>query len=89
MKPETSKGGIYTAHRGAHEQLKKYNRPKYSLEFKQDAANLVLEKGYSQQKEADHGYIAKRFLNVATHRLAAYTTLSGAGGVPNDGPSFT
>ncbi|EGW21515.1 transposase [Methylobacter tundripaludum] len=33
---------------------KKYNRPKYSLEFKQDAAKLVLEKGYSQQQEADH-----------------------------------
>ena len=32
----------------------KYNRPKYSLEFKQDAAKLVLEKGYSQQQAADH-----------------------------------
>ena len=33
---------------------KKHNRPKYSLEFKQDAAQLVLEKGYSQQQAADH-----------------------------------
>ncbi|TPQ24634.1 transposase [Methylomonas koyamae] len=33
---------------------KKHNRPKYSLEFKQDAAKLVLEKGYSQQQAAEH-----------------------------------
>ena len=33
---------------------KKQNRPKYSLEFKQDAAELVLEKGFSQQQAADH-----------------------------------
>ena len=33
---------------------KKHNRPKYSLEFKQDAAKLVLVKGYSQQQAADH-----------------------------------
>lgn len=29
-------------------------KPTYSLEFKQDAAKLVLEKGYSQQQAADH-----------------------------------
>ena len=33
---------------------KKHNRAKYSLEFKQDAAKLVLENGYSQQQAADH-----------------------------------
>jgi transposase len=33
---------------------KKHKRPKYSLEFKQDAAKLVLEKGHSQQQAADH-----------------------------------
>ncbi|MGZ8165318.1 MAG: transposase [Methylobacter sp.] len=33
---------------------KKHNRPTYSLGFKQDAAKLVLEKGYSQQQAADH-----------------------------------
>ena len=33
---------------------KKHSRPKYSMEFKQDAARLVLEKGYSQQQAADH-----------------------------------
>ncbi len=33
---------------------KKHNRPKYSLEFRQDAARLVLEKGYSQQQAAEH-----------------------------------
>jgi len=32
----------------------KQNKPKYSLEFKQDAARLVLEKGYSQQQAAEH-----------------------------------
>ncbi len=32
----------------------KHNRPKYSLEFKHDAAKLVLEKGYSQQQAADY-----------------------------------
>ncbi len=31
-----------------------HKRPKYSLEFKQDATRLVLEKGYSQQQAADH-----------------------------------
>jgi transposase len=30
-----------------------HKRPKYSLEFKQDAARLVLEKGYTQQQAAD------------------------------------
>lgn len=29
-------------------------KPTYSLEFKQDAAKLVLEKGYSRQKAAEH-----------------------------------
>jgi transposase len=33
---------------------KKHKRPKYSLEFKQDAARLVLEKGYSLNQAADH-----------------------------------
>jgi|GEM_PF-217276 len=33
---------------------KKVNRPKYSLEFKQDTAKLVLEKDYSHQQAADH-----------------------------------
>jgi transposase len=33
---------------------KTHKRPKYSLEFKQDAARLVHEKGYSQQQAADH-----------------------------------
>ncbi|AMK77274.1 hypothetical protein [Methylomonas denitrificans] len=28
---------------------KTHKRPKYSLEFKQDAARLMLEKGYSQR----------------------------------------
>ena len=32
----------------------KHKRSKYRLEFKQDAASLVLEKGYSQQQAADH-----------------------------------
>ncbi|SFM50761.1 transposase [Nitrosomonas communis] len=30
----------------------KHNRLKYSLEFKQDAARLVLEKGYNSQQQA-------------------------------------
>jgi transposase len=33
---------------------KTHKRPKYSLEFKQGATKLVLEKGYSQQQAADH-----------------------------------
>jgi transposase len=41
---------------------KKHNRPKYSLEFKQDAARLVLEKGYSQQQAADHFGISQSAL---------------------------
>ncbi len=32
----------------------KSTRPKFSLEFKQDAARLVIEKGYTQQEAADH-----------------------------------
>jgi transposase len=32
-------------------------KPKYTLEFKQDAARLVLEKGYTHQQAADNlGY---------------------------------
>jgi transposase len=31
----------------------KQKRPGYTLEFKQDAAKLVLEKGYSHQQAAD------------------------------------
>jgi hypothetical protein len=46
MNPDTSKGRIYTVSRGAMmTNEKKHKRPKYSLEFKQDAAKLVLEKG--------------------------------------------
>ncbi|HNC03927.1 MAG TPA: transposase [Agitococcus sp.] len=33
---------------------KSTKKPTYSLEFKQDAAKLVIEKGYSCQKAADH-----------------------------------
>ncbi len=32
----------------------KHKRPKYSLEFKQDAAKLIIEKGYTHQQAADH-----------------------------------
>jgi transposase len=32
----------------------KHKRPKYSLQFKQDATKLVLEKGYNQHQAADH-----------------------------------
>jgi transposase len=35
-------------------ESKNHKRPKYSLEFKQDAAKLVLEKGYTHQQAADH-----------------------------------
>lgn len=31
----------------------KVKRPKFTLEFKQDAAKLVLEKGYTHQQAAD------------------------------------
>jgi transposase len=32
----------------------KHKRPKYNLEFKQDAARLVLEKGYTHRQAADN-----------------------------------
>jgi len=32
----------------------KQPKPKYSLEFKQDAAKLVLKNGYTRQRAADH-----------------------------------
>lgn len=32
----------------------KHKRPKYTLEFKQDAAKLVNEKGYTHQQAADN-----------------------------------
>ena len=32
----------------------KQPRPKYTLEFKQDAARLVNERGYTHQQVADH-----------------------------------
>jgi len=35
-------------------EIKSSKKPTYSLEFKQDAAKLVLERGYSCQKAADH-----------------------------------
>ena len=31
-----------------------HTRPKYTLEFKQDAAQLVIKKGYTHQQAADH-----------------------------------
>ena len=31
----------------------KHKRPKYNLEFKQDAAKLVIDKGYTHQQAAD------------------------------------
>ena len=33
---------------------KKQTKPKYTLEFKQDAAKLVIKHGYTQQQAADH-----------------------------------
>jgi transposase len=35
-------------------QQTKHKRPKYTLEFKQDAAKLVNEKGYTHQQAADN-----------------------------------
>ncbi|MGJ0516366.1 MAG: transposase [Methylomicrobium sp.] len=32
----------------------KHKRTKYSLQFKQDATKLILEKGYNQHQAADH-----------------------------------
>jgi len=32
----------------------KQKKPKYTLEFKQDAAKLVIKHGYTQQQAADH-----------------------------------
>ena len=32
----------------------KQPKPRYTLEFKQDAAKLVLKNGYTRQRAADH-----------------------------------
>lgn len=32
----------------------KQTKPKYTLEFKQDAAKLVIKNGYTRQRAADH-----------------------------------
>lgn len=32
----------------------KQKKPKYTLEFKQDAAKIVLKNGYTRQRAADH-----------------------------------
>ena len=35
-------------------QENKQTKPKYTLEFKKDAAKLVLKNGYTRQRAADH-----------------------------------
>ena len=37
----------------------KQKRPKYTLEFKKDAAKLVIEKGYTQEQAANNLGISK------------------------------
>lgn len=50
-----------------------HKRPKFSLEFKQDAVKLVLEKGYGQQQAASHLGISESALGrwVRSERKSA------------------
>jgi transposase len=41
----------------------KQKRPKYTLEFKKDAAKLVFEKGYTQEQAANNPGISKSAAN--------------------------
>ena len=41
----------------------KQKRPKYTLEFKKDAAKLVIEKGYTQEQAANIPGISKSALS--------------------------
>jgi transposase len=41
----------------------KQKRPKYTLEFKKDAAKLVIEKGYTQEQAANNLGISKSALS--------------------------
>jgi transposase len=41
----------------------KQKRPKYTLEFKKDAAKLVIEKGYTQEQAANNPGISKSALS--------------------------
>ena len=56
-------------------EIKSSKKPIYSLEFKQDAAKLVLEKGYSCQRAADHLGISLSALSrwVKAERPASMT----------------
>ena len=56
-------------------EIKSSKKPTYSLEFKQDAAKLVLEKGYSWQKAAEHLGISLSVLSrwVKAERPASVT----------------
>lgn len=52
--PDTSKDTVYTIYRGEYERGQQTQTPEIYLEFKQDAAKLVLENGYTQQQASDH-----------------------------------
>ena len=56
-------------------EIKSSKKPTYSLDFKQDAAKLVLEKGYSWQKAAEHLGISLSVLSrwVKAERPASVT----------------
>ncbi len=41
----------------------KQKRPKYTFEFKKDAAKLVIEKGYTQEQAANNPGISKSALS--------------------------
>ncbi len=65
----------------------KQKRPKYNLEFKQDAAKLVLEKNYTHQQAADNLGVslsaigrwvrAERGTTTATSEASSVLNLSG------------
>ncbi len=56
----------------------KHKRPKYTLEFKQDAVKLVVEKGYTHQQAADSLGISSSALGRWVRAEQASASPSGA-----------
>ena len=54
IKPDTSKDRFTMSLEVNMSNQNKQKRPKYTIEFKQDAAKLVNEKGYTHKQAADN-----------------------------------
>lgn len=78
----------------------KHKRPKYTLEFKKDAAKLVIEKGYTHEQAATNLGISTSALGVGLERknkqntklvfnyCGAYTTYPRGGAQNSARPSW-